>query len=220
VYHDDNIPATAVEKFGKMMGYNGDTYYTGVPWTKLSDGRTPSLPHHSHQKIKTVISNGPWRLRSATIARNHCRRHGGAPARPLCPEFRQWICYYPNLMVVTISFTLAILSDLYIVGAEIGLVLKNAFARLGLVRTWHWRPARPASKLALASREFPLISRPISISHPRITQITARLYSQGESKADKRDERPMMSYSDQPGKHSGHLQTHLRACAAARQAGA
>jgi hypothetical protein len=33
VYHDNNIPAATVEKFGKMMGYNGDTYYTGVPWT-------------------------------------------------------------------------------------------------------------------------------------------------------------------------------------------
>ena len=38
VYHQDNIPAKIVEKFGKMMGYSGDTYYTGVPWTKLSDG--------------------------------------------------------------------------------------------------------------------------------------------------------------------------------------
>jgi hypothetical protein len=122
-------------------------------------------------------------------------------------------------MVVTIAFTLAILSDLYIARTEIGLVLKNAFARLCPVRTQHWMPAWPASKLALASREFPLISRPISISHPRITQIPACLYSQGESEADKRDGRPMMSYSDQPGKHAGHVQTHLRACAAARQVG-
>lgn len=38
VYHQDNIPAKVVEKFGKMMGYNGDTFYTGVPWTKQSDG--------------------------------------------------------------------------------------------------------------------------------------------------------------------------------------
>ena len=29
-----------------------------------------------------------------------------------------------------------------------------------------------------------------------------------------------MSYSDQPGKHTGHVQTHLRACAAAWQVGA
>jgi hypothetical protein len=85
---------------------------------------------------------------------------------------------------------------------------------VALGRAW------PASKLALASREFPLISRPISVSHPRITQIPACLYSQGESEADKRDGGAMMSYSDQPGKHTGHVQTHLRACAAARQVGA
>ena len=30
----------------------------------------------------------------------------------------------------------------------------------------------------------------------------------------------MMSYSDQPGEHTGHVQTHLRACAEARQVGA
>jgi hypothetical protein len=38
VYHQDKIPAKIVEKFGQAMGYSGDTYYTGVPWTKLSDG--------------------------------------------------------------------------------------------------------------------------------------------------------------------------------------
>jgi hypothetical protein len=30
----------------------------------------------------------------------------------------------------------------------------------------------------------------------------------------------MMSYRDQRGKHTGRVQTHLRACAAARQVGA
>lgn len=38
IYYQNNIPAKAVEQFGKAMGYTGDTYYTGVPWTKLSDG--------------------------------------------------------------------------------------------------------------------------------------------------------------------------------------
>lgn len=85
---------------------------------------------------------------------------------------------------------------------------------VALGRAW------PTSKLVLASREFPLISRPISISHHRITQIPACLYSQGEREADKRDGGAMMSYRDKPGKHTGHVQTHLRACAAARQVGA
>jgi hypothetical protein len=38
IYHQDNIPAKVVQRFGKAMGYSGDTYYTGVPWKKLSDG--------------------------------------------------------------------------------------------------------------------------------------------------------------------------------------
>jgi hypothetical protein len=38
VYHQDNIPAKVVQKFGKAMGYTGDTYYTGVPWQRLSNG--------------------------------------------------------------------------------------------------------------------------------------------------------------------------------------
>jgi hypothetical protein len=29
-----------------------------------------------------------------------------------------------------------------------------------------------------------------------------------------------MSYRDEPDKHTGHVQSHLRACAAARQVGA
>jgi hypothetical protein len=38
VYHQDNIPAKVVQKFGKEMGYTGDTYYTGVPWQRLPNG--------------------------------------------------------------------------------------------------------------------------------------------------------------------------------------
>jgi hypothetical protein len=94
-----------------------------------------------------------------------------------------------------------------------------------LVRTWYWGGrGRPASKLALASGEIPLIGLPISTSQPRITQIPCvpvrACICPGESKADKRDGRPMMSYRDQPGKRTGHVQAHLRACAAARQVGA
>ena len=38
VYQDNHLPASVVEKFGKVMGYSGDTYYTGMPWTKQPDG--------------------------------------------------------------------------------------------------------------------------------------------------------------------------------------
>jgi hypothetical protein len=38
IYHQNAIPSKAVERFGPKMGYNGDTYYTGAPWRRLSDG--------------------------------------------------------------------------------------------------------------------------------------------------------------------------------------
>jgi hypothetical protein len=90
---------------------------------------------------------------------------------------------------------------------------------------WYWcGHGRPASKLALASGEIPLIGSPISTSHHRITQIPCvpvrACICPRESKADKRDGRPMMSYRDQPGKHTGHVRAYLRARAAARQVGA
>jgi hypothetical protein len=86
--------------------------------------------------------------------------------------------------------------------------------------------ALPTSKLALASGEIPLIGSPISTSKPRITQIprvpvrACICPGRKQGKADKRDGRPMMSYRDQPDKHTGHVRAHLRACAAARQVGA
>jgi hypothetical protein len=120
-------------------------------------------------------------------------------------------------MVVTIAFTLAILSDLYVVENRDRPSSEKCIRKTMLYQDVALGQAWSASKLALASREFPLISRPISISHHRITQIPARLYSQGEGEAGKRDGGAMMSYRDQPGKHTGHVQTHLRACATARQ---
>jgi hypothetical protein len=63
IYHQDNIPAGVVEKMGKMMGYQGDTYYTGVPWTKLSDG--------SYQiEINTKVL-GPDRIQPLVIVKGY-----------------------------------------------------------------------------------------------------------------------------------------------------
>ena len=59
IYHQNNIPAKVVEKYGPELGYNGDTYFEGPGWTKQPDG--------SYKIFINVKALGPSRVQPITI---------------------------------------------------------------------------------------------------------------------------------------------------------
>jgi len=63
IYHQNAIPAAAVEKFGTVMGYSGDTYFYGPAWTKESDG--------TYKITINVKALGPDRVQPLTIVKGY-----------------------------------------------------------------------------------------------------------------------------------------------------
>jgi hypothetical protein len=63
VQYDNNLPSKVVEKEGPMMGYNGDTYFWGAPWTKEPDG--------TYKIIINVKALGPSRVQPIVITKGY-----------------------------------------------------------------------------------------------------------------------------------------------------